>query len=100
MEMAAGVVMLPGECTVSAISTTWHTDFGKTKVAVDVTMAVTAAVLGLLLYHRLAGVREGTILSALLVGMIARTFHSRLNGGIQRILERRDGSGVSEGQAA
>lgn len=36
MEMAAGVVMLPGECTVSAISTTWHTDFGKTKVAVDV----------------------------------------------------------------
>ena len=100
MEMAAGVVMLPGECTVSAISTTWHTDFGRTKVAVDVTMAVTAAVLGLLLYHRLAGVREGTILSALLVGMIARTFHSRLNGGIQRILERRDGSGVSEGQAA
>ena len=100
MEMAAGVVMLPGECTVSAISTTWHTDFGKTKVAVDVTMAVTAAVLGLLLYHRLAGVREGTILSALLVGMIARTFHSRLNGGIQRILEHRDGSGASEGQAA
>lgn len=100
MEMAANVVMLPGECTVKAISTTWNTDFGKTKVAVDVTMAVTAAVLGLLLYHRLAGVREGTILSALLVGMIARTFHSRLNGGIQRILERRDGSGVSEGQAA
>lgn len=100
MEMAANVVMLPGECTVKAISTTWNTDFGKTKVAVDVTMAVTAAVLGLLLYHRLAGVREGTIVSALLVGMIARTFHSRLNGGIQRILERRDGSGVSEGQAA
>ncbi len=51
-------------------------------------------------FLQLAGVREGTILSALLVGMIARTFHSRLNGGIQRILERRDGSGVSEGQAA
>ena len=100
IEVAANVVMLPGECTVKAISTRWNTNFGKTKVAVDVTMAVTAAVLGLLLYHRLAGMREGTILSALLVGMIARTFHSRLNGGIQRILERRDGSGVSEGQAA
>ena len=61
---------------------------------------MTAVVLGLLLYHRPAGVREGTILSALLVGMIARTFHSRLNGGIQHVLEHRDGSGASEGQAA
>ena len=29
MEMAANVVMLPGECTVQAISSTLHTDFGK-----------------------------------------------------------------------
>ena len=60
MEMAANVVMLPGECTVKAISTTWNTDFGKTKVAVDVTMAASAAVLGLILYQELTGVREGT----------------------------------------
>ena len=89
MEMAAGVVMLPGECTVSAISTTWHTDFGRTKVAVDVTMAVTAAALGLLLYHRLAGVREGTIISALLVGMIARALHRVLNERVQPLLRGR-----------
>lgn len=89
MEMAAGVVMLPGECTVSAISTTWHTDFGRTKVAVDVTMAVTAAALGLLLYHRLAGVREGTIISALLVGMIARAVHRVLNERVQPLLRGR-----------
>ncbi|MDY3014701.1 MAG: DUF6198 family protein [Evtepia sp.] len=72
MEMAANVVMLPGECTVKAISFTWHTDFGKTKIALDSTMAVSAALLGLLLYHSLAGVREGTFLSALLVGFLAR----------------------------
>ena len=89
MEMAAGVVMLPGECTVSAISTTWHTDFGRTKVAVDVTMAVTAAALGLLLYHRLAGVREGTIISALLVGMIARAVHRVLNERVQALFRGR-----------
>lgn len=86
MEMAANVVMLPGECTVSAISTTWSTDFGKTKVAVDVTMAVSAAVLGLILYQALTGVREGTIISALLVGNIARTFNKRIGTRIQNLL--------------
>jgi len=83
MEMAANVVMLPGECTVKAISTTWNTDFGKTKVAVDVTMAATAAVLCLILYHALTGVREGTFVSALLVGGIARTFNKQVGPWIQ-----------------
>ena len=89
MEMAANVVMLPGECTVKAISTTWNTDFGKTKVAVDVTMAATAAVLGLILYHALTGVREGTFVSALLVGFIARTFNKQVGRHIQTLLGER-----------
>lgn len=86
MEMAANVVMLPGECTVKAISTTWNTDFGKTKVAVDVTMAASAAVLGLILYQELTGVREGTFVSALLVGAIARTVHRWINPRVQTLL--------------
>ena len=86
MEMAANVVMLPGECTVKAISTTWNTDFGKTKVAVDVTMAASAAVLGLILYPELTGVREGTFVSALLVGAIARTVHRWINPRVQNLL--------------
>ena len=86
MEVAANVVMLPGECTVKAISTTWNTDFGKTKVAVDVTMAASAAVLGLILYRELTGVREGTFVSALLVGAIARTVHRWINPRVQNLL--------------
>ena len=80
------VVMLPGECTVKAISSTWSTDFGKTKVAVDVTMSVTAAVVGLILYRALTGVREGTFVSALLVGFIARTFNKQVGPHIQNLL--------------
>lgn len=89
IEVAANVVMLPGECTVKAISTRWNTNFGKTKVAVDVTMAAGAAVLGLLLFRALTGVREGTFLSALLVGTIARAFGKRIGGPVQALLERR-----------
>ena len=43
MEVAANVVMLPGECMVKSITIRWHTDFGKTKIAVDVTMVAAAA---------------------------------------------------------
>lgn len=96
MEMAANVVMLPGECTVKAISTTWNTDFGKTKVAVDVTMAATAALLGLILYHALTGVREGTFVSALLVGAIARTFNKQIGPWIQARLSVPAGVDIPE----
>ncbi len=86
MEMTANVVMLPGECTVRAISSTWNTDFGKTKIAVDVTMAVTAAVLGVALYWQIAGVREGSLISALLVGFLARIFNRKIGGPVQTLL--------------
>ncbi len=78
MEMLADVVMLPGESFVKAVSVTFHTDFGKTKVVFDTSMAVIAAAIGLVMFRRLEGVREGTIIAALLVGMIARFLARKL----------------------
>jgi uncharacterized membrane protein YczE len=74
MEVLADVVMLPGESFVRAVASTWNTEFGSTKVAFDVSMTVIAAVLSFLFFGKLQGVREGTIVAAILVGMIARTF--------------------------
>ena len=78
LEMVANVVMLPGESFVNAVSKTFHTDFGKTKVAFDSTMTVTAGILGFALFHQLAGVREGTVIAAVLVGMTARFLKRKL----------------------
>lgn len=78
-EVLANVAMLPGESFVRAVSSTWKTEFGSTKVAFDVSLTVIAAVLSLLFAHRLDGVREGTIIAALLVGFIARLFGRRLS---------------------
>lgn len=74
IEVLADVVMLPGESFVRAIVQTWNREFGSTKVCFDVSMAVIAAVLSFVLAHRLDGVREGTVIAALLVGFIARQF--------------------------
>ncbi len=79
-------LQLPGECTIKAISSTWNKDFGKTKVAVDLTMALSAAALGFFLYGALTGVREGTLISALLVGLIARWINQHLGSRAQTLL--------------
>lgn len=86
MEVVADVAMLPGECFVNAVSKTFHTDFGKTKIAFDTSMALIAVVISLLLYHRLEGVREGTIIAALLVGTIARTLNRKIGSRVNGLL--------------
>lgn len=72
MEVLANVVMLPGESFVRAIVSTWKTEFGVTKVAFDVSMTVIAGILSFIFMGKLVGVREGTIVAALLVGFISR----------------------------
>ena len=74
MEVLADVVMLPGESFVRAVVARWETEFGVTKIAFDVSMAAS-----FFLARELNGVREGTIVAALLVGFIARTIGKKLH---------------------
>ena len=85
MEMVANVAMLPGEATVRAVSDVFSTDFGKTKIAFDSSMTVIAAILSFIMFKHLDGVREGTIVAAILVGFVARLFKKYI-GGIEKIL--------------
>ena len=78
MEVLADVVMLPGESFVRAVVQTWNTNFGTTKILFDSSMTVIAGVLSFLFFGKLNGVREGTIIAALLVGFIARLFGKHL----------------------
>lgn len=74
IEVLADVAMLPGESFVRAVTFTWKTDFGITKIIFDISMTVIAALLSFVFAHRLDGIREGTVIAALLVGFIARLF--------------------------
>ena len=78
LEVLADVVMLPGESFVRAIVQTWNTNFGTTKIIFDSSMTVIAGALSFVFSGKLNGVREGTIIAALLVGFIARLFGKHL----------------------
>lgn len=80
LEVVANVVMLPGESFVKAVTIRFDTEFGITKVCFDASMAVVAVISSALMFHTLNGVREGTVVAALIVGLIARFFGEQLSG--------------------
>lgn len=79
LEVKANVIMLPGEALVRAISQCYGWQFGNVKVCFDSTLAILAALLALVSFHKLNGVREGTLISALVIGHIVKIFSRLLN---------------------
>ncbi len=71
LEVKANVAMVTGEYLVQIISKFLHREFGFIKVCFDVTLVLIACTLSLVFMHRLEGVREGTIIAALIVGPIS-----------------------------
>ena len=72
LEVVANVVMLAGDAFVNAIAKRIHRSYGGVRMVSDISMTVIAGALCLLFLHELSGVREGTILSALLVGNLVK----------------------------
>ena len=68
-EVAPKIMFVPGEGAVQAISDTFHTNFGKTKVAFDTTLMGIALLLSFLFFGHLNGLGIGTIISALIVSL-------------------------------
>ncbi|WP_035757625.1 YczE/YyaS/YitT family protein [Granulicoccus phenolivorans] len=77
MQVTPKVLNLPGEGAVIALCHVTGAEFGKVKVIFDWTLVALAAISSLLLMGRLEGVREGTVISAFLVGILVRFFSRR-----------------------
>lgn len=88
--VSANVVVMSGEGLVMVLSLILRRNFGTLKSIVDCTMVSLAILLSLLCFHELRGVREGTILSAIFVGMVVKLFFFLWNKGKARVLARRE----------
>lgn len=77
-EVIANVVMLPGESFVKAVTYRFNTDFGITKVCFDASMTIAACLISFVLFNKINGVREGTVIAAFIVGLIAKFFGKTL----------------------
>lgn len=75
-EIKPKVVMMSAEAFVMYASRRWGKPFGKLKVAFDITLVSSAALISLLLSHRIDGIREGSLIAAAITGFIV-TFLGR-----------------------
>lgn len=80
--------MLPAGALVRAISQTTGMKFGNVKVGFDSFLTVSAMVVALLAFHKLNGVREGTLINAIAVGNIVKLWRKLLEGAITAFLEK------------
>lgn len=72
IEVTANVVTLAGEGLVLAICRVTSVKFGNMKIAFDVTLVITAIIIGFVARGTLLGVREGTVAAAIFVGLLSR----------------------------
>ena len=78
LEVKAGLIVMASEGAISAISQVTGIEFGKVKIGLDCTFVVISTCLSLLCFHQLLGIREGTILAAILVGMFVQLYNRKL----------------------
>ncbi len=70
LQVAPNVILNPGEATVKTIAEETGVRFGNIKVFFDSTLVISAVIISLFTFGTIKGVREGTIISAVLVGCI------------------------------
>lgn len=71
-QVASKTIVQPGEGMVLAFSVVLRKSFGTVKVWNDVTLVLLAVLLGFVCLGHVAGVREGTVVSAFLVGFLIK----------------------------
>lgn len=84
ISVIANVIMNSGEAFVKAISDTIKKDFGNVKIVFDVSCVIAAILLSLIFFDfKIVGTREGTIIAALLTGIVVKFFSKRIKNIIQ-----------------
>lgn len=87
LSVIANVIMNSGEAFVKAVSGMVNKEFGNVKIAFDVFCVILSLILSLIFFDfTIVGTREGTILSAVLTGVVVKFFSSRMREPLNLLL--------------
>ena len=86
LEIQTEIVYLPADGVIVAISKVLKMEFPKVKPFVDTSMVIIAAVLSVVFLGYLAGVREGTVISAIIIGPIVKVLKKYLDSYIEPLI--------------
>lgn len=74
LQIKANLVFLAGEGLYQAIAQRFKFNFASCKTYGDIVLVLIATISSFLMLHHIVGIREGTIITALLVGTLVKTF--------------------------
>ena len=78
MQITADVAMLSGEAFMVALSKVSKIEFSIIKFIVDAVMVTTAVSLSFVFFGKLIGIREGTLISVVIIAPVTRYFNEKL----------------------
>ena len=87
LEIQTEIVYLPADGVIVAISKVLKKEFSSIKPFVDTSMVVIAAILSVVFLGYLAGVREGTVISAIIIGPIVKVLKKYLDRYVLKLIE-------------
>ena len=87
LEIQTEVVYLPPDGIIVAIAKVLNKEFSKVKLYVDTSMVVMSAILSFVFLGYLVGVREGTVISALIIGPIVKILKNYFDPYISNLIE-------------
>ncbi len=87
LEIQTEVVYLPADGIIVAIAKVLNKEFSKVKPYVDTSMVVMSAILSFVFLGYLAGVRECTVISALIIGPIVKILKNYFDPYISKLIE-------------
>jgi uncharacterized membrane protein YczE/cytidylate kinase len=86
--LSPNILPTPGEGMSLAISKLTGLSLGSSKTVFDCSMVVISAVTSLIYFHALVGVREGTVICALLVGFVMKQMQKKCQAGLLHFVQR------------
>ena len=87
LAVIANVIMNSGEAFVKAVADVTNKEFGNVKIAFDVLCVALSIVLSLVFFDfTVKGTREGTVIAALLTGMVVKFFVRKLKKPLEAVL--------------
>ena len=88
--LSPNILPTPGEGMSLAVSSKTGYSVSTAKTIFDCTLVAISAITSLVYFHKLVGVREGTVICALLVGFVMRQLQKPFQKPLLRFVERED----------
>lgn len=86
LEIQTEIVYLPADGVIVAISKVIKKEFPKVKPFVDTSLVIIAAILSVIFLGYLVGVREGTVISAIIIGPIVKVLKKYLDPYLEALI--------------